>query len=211
LIDAWLFLGFCGAALLCIATPGPDSLGTIAMGAAMGPSAGRRFGLGVAAGAMTHTLWAALGISALIAASPALFTALKLLGAAYLLYLGVMAWRAPAAVVPAEGAPAPAGGASPFWRGFVSNALNPKVALFFLAFVPPFVDVQGGPVFAQMLLLGSTFAAMTALAYGALGGVAGRVAAPLVQRPGVARLVQRVCGTLFVVLAARLLWPERRA
>jgi threonine/homoserine/homoserine lactone efflux protein len=210
MIDWYLYLAYLVAAGLCIATPGPDSLATLATGASQGRAAGQRFGIGVGAGGLTHTVWAALGISALVAASPKLFAALKLLGALYLLWLGIQAWRSGSPLRMAQGQARSEPGAALFWRGFVSNALNPKVMLFFLAFVPQFVDAEGGPVFAQMLLLGATFSVMTACSYAWLGAAAGRLAAPLMQRPALGIWLNRATGSLFILLALRLLWPDER-
>jgi threonine/homoserine/homoserine lactone efflux protein len=209
MIEPGLYLAFLAAAALCIATPGPDSLTTLAVGAAQGRDAGRRFGIGVGCGGLTHTLWSALGIGALVAASPAWFAALKVAGALFLLWLGVQAWRSGQGLR-LDGAPASPTNGSLWWRGFLSNTLNPKVMLFFIAFVPQFVDTRGGPVFLQMLLLGSTFSVMTAISYAWLGSAAGRIAEPLRSRPLLALWLQRLCGSLFIALALRLLWPERR-
>ena len=136
---------FVGASLLLIVAPGPDLLYLVSQGAAHGPRAGLATALGLAAGNLVHTLAAALGISVLLLGSALAFDALKLAGVAYLLYL---AWtsvrpRAPAA----PGAPAAHAAPGPlFRRGLLMNVLNPKVALFFLAFLPQFASPASGPV-----------------------------------------------------------------
>ncbi len=205
------------ASALCIATPGPDSLTVLSVGVSRGRRAGMQFAAGVGLGCLTHTAWAALGVAAVLAASEALFTAIKLAGAAYLLVLGVQALRSRArtSVAGAAGeAAASADDASDtrrWWlRGFVSNSLNPKVMLFFVAFIPQFVDARMGSVAAQMLVLGAGFALMTASAYVTLGWASGRVGELLARRPAIATWLDRASGTLFILLALRLALAPRR-
>ncbi len=132
-------LAFLLAAVLITATPGPDNLMVLGMGMSRGRAQGIAFGLGCALGCLSHTLLAVVGVSALIAASPWAFTALKWAGGAYLVWLGVQALRS------TGGARVQAGGASAdslhalFFKGMLANAINPKVVLFFLSFLPQFV------------------------------------------------------------------------
>lgn len=204
-------LAFLGAAVLVIATPGPDSLNTLALGVARGRREGVAYALGVGVGCMTHTLWAVLGISALVAASAPAFNFIKWLGVLYLLWLGVQALRD-------KGSPAAAGAPMPaaslrgrFMQGWLTNALNPKVMLFFLAFLPQFVDTSAGPVAGQLLWMGGVFTALTSVAYAALAWVAGGLGQRLVARPGLARWLNRCTGGLFIALAVRLALAERRS
>ena len=172
-LDAVTIASFVGAGLLLNLTPGADVMFASASGLAGGPRAGVAAALGVALGGLMHTLLAAAGLAALLAASPAAFEAVKWLGAGYLLFLAVKAWRA--------GAPQQARGAQSLGRavrrGFVTNALNPKVALFVLAFLPQFTRPEAGPVWGQILLLGGLFSVtgfFITAAYGAAAGYAGR-------------------------------------
>ncbi|MCC7060657.1 MAG: LysE family translocator [Burkholderiaceae bacterium] len=199
--------GFLLAAALITLAPGPDNLSVLSLGLSRGRRAGIGFGLGCALGCFTHTLWATLGVTALIAASDAAFTALKLAGAAYLVWLGIGALRSPGATLAAE-----AGGGQPaddamrpyLVRGFVANAINPKVALFFLAFLPQFVDPARGSAAAQTALLGTLFAVLTVLIFGAIGHYAGTLGGWLRGRPAVGRWLDRATGVLFIGLGIRL-------
>jgi threonine/homoserine/homoserine lactone efflux protein len=203
-----LFWPYVLASLVCIASPGPDSLSVLSIGLARGRREAMAFAAGVGAGCLTHTLWAAAGIAALVAASEHLFTALKLAGAAYLLWLGIGALRSPGSLVSASQAP-PASGRRRFVQGFVNNSLNPKVMLFFIAFLPQFVDPAHGSVPAQMLVLGAGFAAMTATSYLVLGAASGRVGELFLRRPAIARHIERLVGVVFIALAARLALSQR--
>ena len=171
---------FLTAALLVNLTPGPDMLFVAGSSAVHGRRAGVLAALGVGAGCLLHVALAAVGLSALLAASATAFTLVKWVGAAYLVWVGVSMFRARArAGVPASdtsAGPTPAQGSSRvFWQGAWTNALNPKVALFFLAFLPQFI-APGGPQQAlSFLALGLMFT---------LGGVAVNI--------GVARLTNRV-------------------
>lgn len=146
---------FVGAALLLNLTPGPDMLFVAGTGAARGRAAGLMAALGVGAGCLFHTLLAALGLTALLAASELAFNAVKWAGAAYLVWTGVQMLRARPAAATAE-APARRSG-SPFWQGALTNALNPKVALFFLAFLPQFIGPAVEHKALAFLLLGLLF------------------------------------------------------
>ena len=143
--DLWLFVL---SGLLLNITPGPDTLYIVGRSSAQGGRAGAVAALGVGAGALVHICAAALGLSALLAASAAAFTVVKIIGAAYLVYVGISLIRSksPAASPPvAVSHPPAAHGRRPaplrgiFFQGFLTNVLNPKVALFFLAFLPQFV------------------------------------------------------------------------
>lgn len=198
--------GFLAAAALITLAPGPDNLSVLSLGLSRGRRAGIGFGLGCALGCFTHTLWATLGVTALIAASETAFTLLKLAGAAYLVWLGIGALRSPGATLSADAGGQPADEAMrPYLvRGFVANAINPKVALFFLAFLPQFVDPARGHAAAQTALLGTLFAAQTVLIFGALGWYAGSIGSWLRGRPAVGRWLDRATGVLFIGLGIRL-------
>ncbi|SFR34952.1 Threonine/homoserine/homoserine lactone efflux protein [Halogeometricum rufum] len=162
------FLAFCGAAVALILTPGPDTMYVLARGM-QGRGAGVRSALGISTGVLVHTAAAALGLAALLRAAPTAYRLVKYAGAAYLVYLGVSAVRDdefdPAIETDAEAS---------FRRGVLVNALNPKVALFFLAFLPGFAG-SGSGADARMLLLGATYAALTALYLTVVAVASGRV------------------------------------
>lgn len=196
-------LAFLGISILITLAPGPDNLMVIGRSLARGQRAGLAFGLGCAAGCVTHIAWASLGVAALVRASNGLFLAIKLAGAAWLLWLGIQALRSGGSLTPAAGG-APRSGRQDFRQGFVANALNPKVGLFFLAFLPQFADPARGPVSLQMLVLGLVFAAQTILIFGAMALAAGRLGRLLARRPGMGPWLDRLCGLLFIGLAAHL-------
>lgn len=193
-------LAFTLAGLMLNLTPGADVMFATASGLRGGPRAGMAAGLGVGLGVAMHVTLAALGLSALLAAHPAALGAIRWLGALYLLWLAVRAWRA--------GVPdaAERGAARPFralGRGFLANALNPKVILFILAFLPQFTDPAYGPVWRQIVLLGGIFTVtgtLVTMAYGALAGAMGQA---LGRRLGA---LNRVAALVFAGLAARLVW-----
>ena len=196
---------FLAAAVAITVAPGPDNLMVLSLGMSRGRRAGVAFGLGCALGCLSHTALAALGVSALIAASPTAFGLLRWTGGAYLVWLGVQAIRN------ARPAQAPSGTARAedlralFGRGLVANAVNPKVIVFFLAFLPQFVDAGRGAAGAQTVQLGIAFTLQAALIFGAIGWFAGHVGGWLARRPAVGAWMDRVAGGVFVALGARLI------
>lgn len=196
-------LAFLGISVLITLAPGPDNLMVIGHSLARGRRAGLAFGIGCAAGCATHTAWAALGIAALVRASPALLLAVKLAGAAWLLWLGIQALRSGSRLAPTGSLP-PQPWQRDLRRGFVANALNPKVGLFFLAFLPQFTDPAAGNPSLQMLALGTAFAAQTVVVFGGLALTAGTIGRLLTRRPRLGPWLDRLCGVLFIGLALRL-------
>lgn len=202
-------LAFVGAALLVTAAPGPDNLMVLSLGLARGRQAGIAFGSGCALGCLNHTLLAALGVGALIAASPVAFTALRVAGGLYLVWIGIGALRA--SWQPAAGAALRAVPPDPprrlFLKGLAVNAINPKVVLFFLAFLPQFVDPARGGAAWQIGQLGLLFTLQALLVFGAIGWFAGGVGERLQRRPHLGQWLDRVAGLVFVGLGLRLLLP----
>ncbi|MCE4535676.1 LysE family translocator [Pelomonas sp. P7] len=198
-------LAFLATAAVLTATPGPDNLMVLSMGMSRGRRAGMAFGLGCALGCLSHTLLAVVGVSALVATSPLAFTLLKLSGGLYLVWMGVQAWRHAGRVRMGDAS----GGAAPlrrlFAKGLAANAINPKVVLFFLAFLPQFVVAGQGPVPMQLGLLGLLFTAQAALLFGLLGWFSGRVGAWLNRRPAVGPWLDRLAGTVFIGLGLRIM------
>lgn len=196
-------LGFLGAALLITLAPGPDNLMVLSLGMARGRRAGMAFGAGCALGCLNHTLLAALGVSALIAALPAAFDALRWAGGLYLIWMGWQALRSRGA---AQGPQAGTETAPRlFLKGLVVNAINPKVVLFFLAFLPQFVDTARGGTAAQLVQLGLLFTLQALLLFALIGYFAGQAGERLARRPVIGVWLDRVAGTVFVVLGLRLL------
>ncbi|MFG6466256.1 LysE family translocator [Roseateles sp. BYS87W] len=198
-------LAFLAAALVLTATPGPDNLMVLSMGMSRGRRAGMAFGLGCALGCLSHTLLAVVGVSALVAASPLAFGLLKAVGGAYLVWMGVQAWRHAGRVAVGGGSDDGASLRQLFVKGLVANAINPKVVLFFLAFLPQFVVASQGGVPVQLGLLGLLFTAQAALLFGALGYFSGRVGAWLNRRPAIGPWLDRLAGTVFIGLGLRMI------
>ncbi len=197
---------FLAAALLVALAPGPDNLMVLSLGMSRGRRAGVAFGLGCALGCLNHTLLAALGVSALIAASPAAFIALKVAGGLYLVWIGVQAIRHARPVgAPAAGPASPETPARLFARGLVANAINPKVILFFLAFLPQFVAAARGHVAWQIAQLGALFTVAAVVVFGAIGYFAGGIGERLARRPAAGAWLDRAAGGIFVALGLRLL------
>ena len=198
------------AVAIIIAIPGPDMLLSLSRGLTQGRGAGFAHALGVGLGIMAHSLMAALGVSALLTASETAFWVMKLVGGAYLIYLGVQQWRSVTSATLLNAPKAPL--KVIFWRGILSNLLNPKVALFVLAFVPQFVQSGSGASspLVQMLLLGAIFSILTVIAYGALGAAAGGVSRCLAAHPAYLRGVNRGSAGLFVASGAAVLLLDRR-
>ena len=190
---------FALASLILIALPGPDQALIMRNALVGGRSAGVRTRLGGVTGLTLHATAAALGVSALLATSAAAYATLKLVGVAYLIYLGakmLLSARKPAE--PEQGAR----GGRPYLQGFVSNALNPKVALFFLTFVPQFLPDHGSTL-PLALALSATFGAIyLAWFTGLIRLVA--LASDALRRPRVKAWIERVTGGALVAFAVRL-------
>ena len=197
-------LAFLAIAVVLTLAPGPDNLLVLGESLARGRLAGFGIAVGCALGCFTHILWATLGVSAALAASPRAFTALKLAGAAYLVWIGVQAWRAGSPALTRGGAAPPRPWRKDVARGFIANAINPKVALFFLAFMPQFVAAGSGQATLQMIVLGLVFVAQTIAVFGAIAFAAGGIGSMLRRRPRLAPWLDRLAGTVFIALAVRL-------
>ena len=200
---------FVAAGLLLNVTPGPDVLYIVGRAASQGRKAGFVSALGIGAGGLLHILAAVAGVSTLMMRLPAAYEVVRWLGAAYLFYLGLRALlrRGPAAEVQKFESGRLG---RVFWQGFLTNALNPKVALFFAAFLPQFVDPARGSLPLQFLLLGLIFdvnGTIVNLAYAALAGSAGSW---LRGRLGGGRVLDRLAGLLFIGLGIRLALASRR-
>jgi len=199
---------FFGSSLLLGLTPGPDNLFVMAQAAQRGPRAGLIVTLGLCSGLIVHTAAVALGLAALFMASAIAFTLLKYLGAGYLLYL---AWQAffHAAGSRATGAGEQLHTGQLYRRGIIMNLTNPKVSLFFLAFLPQFVDPATGPVALQIMYLGLLFILATILVFGGISLLVGSVSARFRSSQHSGRIMNYLAGTVFVGLAVRLALVER--
>ena len=199
------FLGFLLAAILVTAAPGPDNLMVLGVGISRGRRHGVAFGLGCATGCLSHTVLAVAGGSAAIAASPWAFKALRIAGGMYLVWLGLQAWRGRAGVPRSEIGAQDERLTRQFFKGVLANAINPKVLLFFLSFLPQFVDVTRGDLAWQMGLLGLTFTLQAAVLFSVLGLFSGSIGRWLLRKPRNALWLDRVAGAVFVALGVRLM------
>jgi threonine/homoserine/homoserine lactone efflux protein len=197
------FLAFLAAGLALNLTPGPDMLYVAARGAAEGRRAGIVSALGIGAGALVHTAFAALGLAAVLAASATAYEVIRWAGAAYLLWIAVQLWK--------QGDLPPRPGDLPrssLWRifaqGAVTNVLNPKVALFFLAFLPQFVDPAGGSVALKLVVLGTVFNVCGTLVNLGVGVLAGHAGAFFARRARWWRWQNRIVAGIVAALALRL-------
>lgn len=189
---------FLGAGLLLNLTPGADVMFASASGVAGGPRNGVAAAFGVALGGVLHTVLAAAGLAVLLQTHPVAYDIVRYAGAGYLLFLAVKSWRAG----PATARTGATDLRRAVARGFTTNALNPKVALFVLAFLPQFTDPAAGPVWRQILTLGALFSVtgfFVTASYGAAAGYAGQA---LGRATG---WMNRLAAVVFAALAARLL------
>ncbi|HEX6398672.1 MAG TPA: LysE family translocator [Steroidobacteraceae bacterium] len=197
----WLFIA---TAIVLILTPGQDTFFILGRSIASGRPAGIAAALGVSAGTIVHTCAAALGLSALLATSPYAFMAVKLAGAAYLLYIGVRALLTPANGLPGADADGDGGRWPAFRQGIVTNLLNPKVALFFLALMPQFISTGSTHKVGAFLALGFSFVAMGLVWCTILAVGASYLRKAFLRRPSLASWMNRVAGTMFIALGLRL-------
>ncbi|WP_397474624.1 LysE family translocator [Pusillimonas sp.] len=203
-------LSFFGIAVLLALAPGPDNLFVLMQAAMWGKDAGMVVVLGLCTGLIGHTVAVAVGLAAVFATSETAFTVLKLAGAAYLLYLAWGAFRAPAVAATDTGKKAPRlpHGAL-FRRGIIMNLTNPKVSLFFLAFLPQFTSPARGSVALQTISLGALFMLATLLVFGAIAVFSGAFGEMLQKSAHAQRWLNRVAGIVFIGLALRLIFSQR--
>ena len=200
---------FLAAVLLLNATPGPDTAYIVGRSIAQNRTAGLLSALGISAGCCVHALASAIGLSAVLAASSAAFTIIKLAGGAYLIYLGIrMMLSKPADA--SSGAPAPdvRSHKTIFLQAMVTNVLNPKVILFFLAFIPQFVRSDAPQKTFSFLVLGVAFAVISMFWNSGTAFLAGTLARRAGSNPHVKLWLERTVGTAFVALGARLAFTK---
>jgi threonine/homoserine/homoserine lactone efflux protein len=203
---------FVASGILLNLTPGADTLYIVTRATTLGRKAGAVAALGIAAGCCVHIVAAGLGLSALLATSAVAFTAVKLAGAAYLIYMGVMLWRAgPRSLKLAAGELPAAALSRIFVQGALTNILNPKVALFFLAFLPQFVDPDGADRLAAFLLLGTVFNATGLLWNLFVAWSSAGIGRRFNGLPMRMYALHRIAGAVFVALGIKLALTAREA
>ncbi|CAA9473392.1 MAG: hypothetical protein AVDCRST_MAG25-2220 [uncultured Rubrobacteraceae bacterium] len=199
---------FLTASLVVIVAPGPDNILVLTRGISQGRAAAMVSAAGASTGLVCHSLFAAAGLSALLAQSATAFSVVKYAGAAYLLYLGVRTLLSRDAFAVSGGE----GGVRlgrVFAQGVASNVMNPKIAVFFLAYLPQFADPASGGLAPQLFLLGLAFAGCTWIVFSVLGNFSGSLGDWLGRRPRFSDALRWLTGGVFVALGLRLALPER--
>ncbi|USG62061.1 LysE family translocator [Sneathiella marina] len=196
------------SAIVLNLTPGPDMLFVTASGLKQGPKAGLVAALGITGGSLIHVVFAVIGVTAIFKSSELAFDILRYAGAAYLLWIGFRSFSQRALDLSQ-----PQSSVSKllivFRRGVLTNVLNPKVALFFIAFLPQFLDLSAGSIAMQIFILGGIFNLTGLIVNGGAGLFAGGAGRLLLQHPATGKWVSRVSGSIFIGLAAHLVFTER--
>jgi threonine/homoserine/homoserine lactone efflux protein len=207
MIDFHLYALFMAGALALNLAPGPDMTFVLAQTTHRGTRAGMAAALGIGVGAVFYTILTAFGLAALFAAWPLAFDIVRYAGAAYLVWIALGMVRHP----PHLSAPAAEHSVhKAFWQGVLTDLLNPKVAIFFIAFLPQFVEKEAGHAWLQILLLGITFviSGTTVNCTVAFGG--GKLASRLRWSPAIGKILGWISASVMLGLALRLVWLERR-
>ncbi|MEO0758647.1 MAG: LysE family translocator [Cyanobacteria bacterium J06648_16] len=209
-LSYWLL--FFSAAVALNLAPGPDLIYILSRTVAQGQTIGLASSLGVCTGALFHVVAAALGLSAILATSAVAFSIVKYVGAAYLFYLGLQALRSKGAQLTAPSADIPDG--SPwqaFKQGMLVDILNPKVAIFFMAFLPQFVRAEAGSTALQIIGLGLLVILVALVIEAGFVLIAARVTALFRNNPRLSTWLDRVLGSILIGLGFRLVLAENRA
>ena len=209
MIEPAKFTLFITVSWALIIAPGPDMLYVITRGMTHGRKAGILSAIGVICGILVHTTAAALGLTLIFQTSALAFAIVKYIGAIYLVYLGIKAWQ-DTSTLSLQSITASASAPRLFWQGVLSNVLNPKIAIFFLAFLPQFVDKGRGYITVQLILLGLTFAFFGLCFLLVVGYSSGSIGSWLTRRPHYTKSLQRLSGGILVGLGVRLAFTERR-
>ncbi|MEV4102068.1 LysE family translocator [Nonomuraea sp. NPDC049649] len=204
-VDPQLLALFTLTTVIAMITPGPDMLFVLGCGMRGGARAGLLATAGVAVSEAVHVAVAAAGLAALFAAAPFAFTVVRVIGAAYLIYLGVQTIvnaRKGKSDLPVAGAGMP--GRKAFLSGLLTNLLNPKMVTFTVAFLPQFIDPRLGQVWLQFVILGAILIVLEFVVDGTVGVLAGRIGGWLRRSHTVRRRIETATGTLFIGLGVRL-------
>ncbi|WP_428697834.1 LysE family translocator [Stappia sp.] len=208
MIDATTLAAYVAIVLGFVFIPGPATLLTVARATSSGTRVGIATGAGVAAGDLVHTVMAVVGLSAIIATSAMLFSIIKYLGAAYLIYLGIRALFERPATDLAAGMRTIGVGAA-FRQAILAEVLNPKTALFFLAFLPQFVKPGNGSAVVQLLVLGVLFVLIGLFSTVVFALAAGRLGNFLRRNPTILKWQGKVVGGIYCALGLRLALQDR--
>ncbi|KVE26445.1 threonine transporter RhtB [Burkholderia singularis] len=203
------WLSFIATSLLIILTPGQDMVLVMSRTLSGGTRSGIVTAAGVSTGLLVHTTLATLGVGALLQASEWLFTVLKLAGALYLLYLGITLLRSSGELSLASSREAPASTLRIFVQGALSNVSNPKIVLFYLAFLPQFVPADAAHPMLSLFILGATFAGLTFLVKGPVALFAGLLSALIRRNPRILTRMHRTSGIVLLALGVKLALERR--
>jgi threonine/homoserine/homoserine lactone efflux protein len=209
MFDRTTFVAYLTASLAIIFAPGPAQALVLARSIGSGRRAGIVTAIGLNVATIVHALLAGLGLSAILLTSATAFQIVKSLGAAYLIYLGLKAWRQKH-VQPCNAHASAVKVNRTFVKAFTTGLLNPKVGVFFLAFLPQFVDPLRGSAFLQFLVLGTILAVLDVLYESILASVAGALSKFMSEDPRFTMWRERVMGTVLIGLGLRLAFVERR-
>jgi len=202
-------LVFVPVSLLLILAPGPDNILVLTRGITLGRHAAMVSAVGASVGLVCHSLLAAAGLSAIVQQSATAFESIKYIGAAYLLFRGFRSLRSHNETVLAQAEPTSIGPVRIFAQGVLTNVLNPKVALFFLAYLPQFATARTGHLALELMALGLAFAILAWAILIALAWFSGLAGDWLRQRPEMALLLDRLTGVVFIGLGLRLALSKR--
>jgi len=201
---------FLGASLALIIHPGPNMVYIVTRGVAQGRGAALVSVLGMGTGQTVHTVFAALGLSAVLQQSAAAFSVVKYAGAAYLIFLGIKTLLDKSSLAAPEGAASRVRLFSVYRQGAILSTFNPYLALFFLAYLPQFADPSAGNVTLQLVLLGLTYTALALVVYGTIAYFSGALGGRLATAPRISNALRWLTGSVLVGLGLRLALPERR-
>ncbi|MCM3713351.1 LysE family translocator [Alkalihalobacillus oceani] len=208
-MDSIAVVSFLGAAIVLTLMPGPDNLFVLAQSIAKGKQAGIATALGLCTGLLGHISAAVIGLSAVIYQSALAFTIVKYAGAAYLLFLAYKAFRAKETGFGPLSAD-PLDYRALYKKGVIMNLLNPKVSLFFLAFLPQFIHYEAGPVAGQMLVFGLIFLLQALILFSLISVFAGKIGTFLRKSPALARKINLIEGSLFAFIGLRIAFSEHK-
>ena len=208
MIPTDLILFFIAASAALAIAPGPDNIFVLTQSAIHGRRAGIFITIGLCTGLLVHIAAIALGVAAIFQTSVVAFTALKVVGAVYLLYLAWQAYHTGTAQITAT-SEAPVSAKALYLRGILMNVTNPKVAIFFLAFLPQFTDPSRGAVSIQIIALGAVFIVTAFIIFCGIAWAASSIGGWLQRSKRAQTIINRMAGTVFVLLACRLALSEQ--
>ncbi len=208
MLSTEVFTAFFLASILLAIAPGPDNVFVLTQSALHGKVSGLVVMFGLCTGLLVHTAAVAFGVTVIFQASAFAFALLKGIGAAYLLYLAWQIFHASTEPIRLQDIQQKSLGTL-YRRGIIMNVTNPKVSIFFLAFLPQFADPQRGSISLQMVALGSIFIVATILVFGMVALIGGALGDWLNRSTRAQRVMNRIAGTVFVVLALKLVTAER--